>query len=94
MNGPGHARLQVGRDPLAIARAINQAEADADERAAVCPSRTTLDKYTPAIVEINRESRIKVQPGALAFHATFVGRKLDSSVPLTRQSQARVTWSR
>jgi hypothetical protein len=44
--------------------AINQAVADADEAAAVVRLEQTLDKYTLAIVEINPESRVKVQPGA------------------------------
>ena len=32
----------------------------------------TLGKYTLAIAEINRESRVKVQPGALAFTQRFL----------------------
>jgi len=44
--------------------AVNQAVADADEAAAVVRLEQTLDKYTLAIVEINPESRVKVQPGA------------------------------
>ena len=44
--------------------AVNQAVADADEAAAVVRLEQTLDKYTLAIVEINAESRVKVQPGA------------------------------
>ena len=44
--------------------AINQAVANADEAAAVMRLEQTLDKYTLAIVEINPESRVKVQPGA------------------------------
>ncbi len=43
---------------------IDQAVADADEVAAVVRLEQTLDKYTLAIVEINPESRVKVQPGA------------------------------
>jgi hypothetical protein len=46
--------------------AINQAVAvaDADEAAAVVRLEQALDKYTLAIVEINPESRVKVQAGA------------------------------
>ncbi len=43
---------------------IDQAVPDADEAAAVVRLEQTLDKYTLAIVEINPESRVKVQPGA------------------------------
>jgi hypothetical protein len=43
--------------------AINQAVADADEAAAVARLEQTLDKHTLAIVEINPESRVKIQPG-------------------------------
>src|SRR6266436_5851020 len=43
---------------------IDQAVADADEVAAVVRLEQTLDNYTLAIVEINPESRVKVQPGA------------------------------
>jgi hypothetical protein len=43
--------------------AINQAVAGADEAAAVARLEQTLDKYTLATVEINPESRVKIQPG-------------------------------
>jgi hypothetical protein len=43
--------------------AINQAVADADEEAAVARLQQVLDKYALAVVEINPESRVKVQPG-------------------------------
>src|SRR3984893_18576031 len=43
--------------------AINQAVGNANEAAAIEGLEQILDKYTLAIVEINAESRIKVQPG-------------------------------
>ena len=43
--------------------AINQAVAGTDEAAAVARLEQTLDKYTLATVEINPESRVKIQPG-------------------------------
>ena len=42
---------------------INRAVADADEAAVIERLEQILDKYTLAIVEINPESRVKVQPG-------------------------------
>jgi len=52
--------------PLALSdhEAINEAVADADESAAVNRLQQILDKYTIAIVDINPESRVKVQAGA------------------------------
>lgn len=44
--------------------AINEAVGDADESAAVNRLQQILDKYTIAIVDINPESRVKVQAGA------------------------------
>src|SRR5262245_14256874 len=44
--------------------AINEAVGDADEIAAVNRLQQILDKYTIAIVDINPESRVKVQAGA------------------------------
>jgi hypothetical protein len=43
--------------------AINQAIADADETVAVASLQQVLDKYALAVVEVNPESRVKVQPG-------------------------------
>ena len=43
--------------------AINQAIGDADEAPAIARLQQILDKYALAIVEINPESRVKVQPG-------------------------------
>src|SRR3984893_6761590 len=43
--------------------AINQAVGNANEAAAIEGLEQILDKYTLAIVEINAESRVKVQPG-------------------------------
>jgi hypothetical protein len=46
-------------------KAIDQATAGADdEAAAVAHLQQILDKYTLAIIDINPESRVKVQPGA------------------------------
>ena len=45
------------------ADAINQAMGNANEAAAIERLEQILDKYTLAIVEINAESRVKVQPG-------------------------------
>src|SRR5260221_12812031 len=43
--------------------AINQAIGNANEAAAIGLLEEILDKYTLAIVDINAESRVKVQPG-------------------------------
>jgi len=43
---------------------INQAIGEADEAAAVAGLEQILEKYTLAVVDINPESRVKVQPGA------------------------------
>jgi hypothetical protein len=43
--------------------AINTAVADADEDKAIRVLEQILDKYTLAVVNINAESRVKVQPG-------------------------------
>ena len=43
--------------------AINQAIGNANEAAAIERLEQILDKYTLAIVDINAESRVKVQPG-------------------------------
>jgi hypothetical protein len=43
--------------------AINQAIGNANEAAAIDRLEQILDKYTLAIVDINAESRVKVQPG-------------------------------
>ena len=42
--------------------AVNAAIAEADESSAVASLVQILDKYTLAVVEINPESRVKVQP--------------------------------
>ena len=42
--------------------AINSAIGEADEAAAISSLQQILDKYTLAIVDINPESRAKVQP--------------------------------
>src|SRR6202521_6408445 len=43
--------------------AINQAIGNANEAAAIDRLEQILDKYTLAIVDINAEGRVKVQPG-------------------------------
>ena len=43
--------------------AINEAIAKTDEAAAIAQLEQVLDKYVLAIVDINPESRVKVQPG-------------------------------
>jgi hypothetical protein len=45
-------------------QAINRAIGEADEPAAIAHIEQILDKYTLAIVDINPESRVKVQSGA------------------------------
>jgi hypothetical protein len=45
-------------------QAINDAIGNSDERAAVAQIERVLDRYALAIVDINAESRVKVQPGA------------------------------
>src|SRR5256885_15628085 len=52
--------------PLAQADqdAINRAIANADESSAITQLESILDKYTLAVVEINPESRVKVQAGS------------------------------
>src|SRR5215470_9846782 len=44
--------------------AINRAIGEFDEAAAIVGLEQILDKYTLAVVDINPESRVKVQPGA------------------------------
>jgi hypothetical protein len=43
--------------------AVNRAIGEVDEAAAIAHLEQILDKYTLAVVEINPESRVKVQPG-------------------------------
>jgi hypothetical protein len=49
--------------PAADHAAINAAIANADEDAAVAELEKILDRYALAIVDINAESRVKVEPG-------------------------------
>src|SRR5579862_6540815 len=49
--------------PAADQAAINQAIAAPDEAAAIARLQETLDRYALAIVDINAESRVKVEPG-------------------------------
>jgi hypothetical protein len=50
--------------PAADQEAINRAIGEPDESAAVGKLETILDRYTLAVVDINAESRVKVEPGA------------------------------
>lgn len=56
--------------------AINAAIAEADEFSAVAHLTQILDKYTLAVVEINPESRVKVQPGAAKAELVEAGTRL------------------
>lgn len=49
--------------PASDHAAINAAIANADEAAAVAGLEKILDRYALAIVDINAESRVKVEPG-------------------------------
>jgi len=57
--------LEYLGQPLAAAdqRAINEAIGDADEKSAVHKLQDILDRYTLARVDINAESRVKVEEG-------------------------------
>jgi hypothetical protein len=56
--------------------AINQLLGDADEAAAVSRLEHILDRYTLAIVEINPESRVKVQQGPAKAELTEAGTRI------------------
>ena len=56
--------------------AINAAIAEADEVSAVGHLMQILDKYTLAVVEINPESRVKVQPGTAKAELVEAGTRL------------------
>jgi hypothetical protein len=56
--------------------AINQALANADESLAITQLESILDKYTLAIVEINPESRVKVQPGTAKAELVEAGTRI------------------
>jgi len=49
--------------PAADQEAINRAIGEQDENAAVGKLETILDRYALAVVDINAESRVKVEPG-------------------------------
>src|SRR5258707_9921323 len=55
---------------------INQAVGEADEAAAVSSLEQILDKYTLAIVDINPESRVKVQPGTAKAELVEAGTRI------------------
>jgi hypothetical protein len=56
--------------------AINAAIADADESSAVARLAEILDKYTLAVVEVNPESRVKVQAGTAKAELVEGGTRL------------------
>ena len=56
--------------------AINALIADTDERKAISGLEEVLDKYTLAIVDINPESRVKVQQGAAKPELVEAGTRL------------------
>ncbi len=58
--------------------AINTLAAKTDQAEAVSGLEQVLDKYTLAIVEINPESRVKVQPGS---RKTRTGRSRNAGFP-------------
>ena len=62
----------TGSDHAGISEAIGEA----DEAAAVAHLQQILDKYTLAIVEINPESRVKVQPGIAKPELVEAGTRL------------------
>jgi hypothetical protein len=53
--------------------AINQAIAKTEETSAIAQLEQILDKYTLAIVDINPESRVKVQPGSAKLELVEAG---------------------
>lgn len=64
--------------PLSAAeeKTINEAVADADERAAVHRIEQVLDKHVLVNVEINPEGRVKVEPGAARPELVEAGARL------------------
>jgi hypothetical protein len=75
-------------------QAINRAVGDADEAAAVAKLEQILDKYTLAVVDINPESRVKVQPGAAQPELVEAGAriflvKVNNLAGVTAQLQAQ-----
>jgi hypothetical protein len=56
--------------------AINEAIAKTDEAAAIAQLEQVLDKYALAIVDINPESRVKVQPGPAKPELVEAGSRL------------------
>ncbi len=62
--------------PAADQAAINQAIASPDEAAAVPRLEATLDRYALAIVDINAESRVKVEPGPAKAEVVEGGTRL------------------
>ena len=57
-------------------QAINRAIANPDESAAVAEVESTLDRYALAIVDINAESRVKVEPGPAKPELVEAGTRL------------------
>ena len=56
--------------------AINRAIGEFDEAAAIVGLEQILDKYTLAVVDINPESRVKVQPGAAKLELVEAGARI------------------
>jgi hypothetical protein len=56
--------------------AINQSIANLDDASAVASLEHILDKYTLAIVDINPESRVKVQPGTAKAELNEAGTRI------------------
>jgi hypothetical protein len=57
-------------------KAVSAAIANADESSAVADLVQILDKYTLAVVDINPESRVKVQPGTAKAELVEAGTRL------------------
>jgi hypothetical protein len=56
--------------------AVNQAIANTEDAAAIARLEQILDKYTLAIVDINPESRVKVQPGSAKLELVEAGTRI------------------
>jgi hypothetical protein len=72
------ATLAYLGQPLAAAdqRALNEAISNPDEAAAVAKIESILDRYVLVIVDINPESRVKVEPGAAKPELVEAGTRL------------------
>src|SRR5438034_10087864 len=59
--------------------AINRAIGEVDEATAIARLEQVLDKYTLAVVDINPESRVKVQPGTPKPELVEAGERMSLS---------------